>query len=114
MDKIEREERVFYAAAAHILIAMLTIKRVKFYRVKQGQTLEEIAAAFSVSPWLVIKENGLTEQPFAGQLLHIPFSSGNGYTVQAGDTKALLCGSREKYLQKNGTDVFYIGMRVRI
>ena len=93
---------------------MLKIKRTKFYKVKAGQSLEEIAAAFSVSPWLLAKENGLETQPFAGQILRIPSEIGNVYTVQEGDTKALLCGSEEKYAQKNGTDVFYIGMRVRI
>lgn len=76
--------------------------------------MEEIAGVFSVSAWLLVKENGLTEQPFAGQILRIPSEVGNEYTVQAGDTKALLCGSEEEYRRKNGTDVFYIGMRVRI
>ncbi len=93
---------------------MLKIKRAKFYKVKKGQSLEEIAAAFSVSAWLLVKENGLTTQPFAGQILRIPDEVGNEYTVQAGDTKTLLCGSNEKYAQKNGTDIFYIGMKIRI
>ena len=93
---------------------MLKIKRVKFYRVKGGQTVEEIAAAFSVSTWLLVKENGLIKQPFAGQILRIPDEVGNRYTVQAGDSKALLCGSKEEFAKKNGTDVFYIGMCVRI
>lgn len=98
----------------HILIGMLKIKRTKLYKVKSGQSIEEIAAAFSVSPWLLVKENGLTAQPFAGQILSIPDEVGDLYTVQAGDTKTLLCGSDENYAKKNGTDVFYIGMRVRI
>ena len=93
---------------------MLKIKRAKFYVVKKGQGLEEIAAAFSVSVWLLVKENGLTAQPFAGQILRIPDETGNEYTVQAGDTKDLLCGSKERYAQKNGTDIFYIGMKIRI
>ena len=93
---------------------MLKLKRTKFYTVKIGQSVEEIASAFSVSVWLLVKENGLTEQPFAGQILSIPDEVGNEYTVQAGDTKALLCGSEENYERKNGTDAFYIGMRVRV
>ena len=93
---------------------MLKIKRVKFYKVKGGQTIEEIATVFSVSAWLLVKENGLTAQPYAGQILTIPNETGNLYTVQPGDTKGLLCGGGEEYKQKNGTDVFYIGMRVRI
>ena len=86
----------------------------RYYRVKKGQTLEEIAEYFSVSERLLVKENGLTEAPFAGQILTIPTERGNAYTVQEGDTKALLCGSEENFYRKNGTDVFYIGMRVRI
>ena len=98
----------------HILIAMLKIVRAKFYKVKAGQRVEEIATAFGVSPWLLVKENGLKEQPFAGQILRIPAEIGNEYTVQAGDSKALLCGGEKNYRRKNGTDIFYIGMRVRI
>ena len=86
----------------------------RYYRVKKGQTLEEIADYFSVSERLLAKENGLAETPFAGQILTIPTERGNAYTVQEGDTKALLCGSEENFYRKNGTDVFYIGMRVRI
>ncbi len=93
---------------------MLKMKRTKFYKVKKGQSLEEIAAAFSTSPWLLVKENGLTTQPFVGQILSIPDEVGNEYTVQAGDSKALLCGGEENYRRKNGTDVFYIGMKIRI
>ena len=86
----------------------------EFYQVKKGQTLKEIADYFSVSERLLAQENGLTEAPFAGQILRIPKERGNAYIVQEGDTKALLCGDEEKYRRKNGTDVFYIGMRVRI
>ena len=73
-----------------------------------------IAQYFSVSEYLLAKENGLTQAPFAGQILRIPSERGNAYTVREGDTKALLCGSEENYVRKNGTDIFYIGMRVRI
>ena len=91
---------------------MLKIKCVKFYKVKGGQTIEEIAAAFSVSAWLLVKENHLTTQPYAGQILTLPAERGNAYTAQAGESKALLCGSEENFIKKNGTDVVYPGMRV--
>ena len=93
---------------------MLKIKCVKFYKVKGGQTIEEIAAAFSVSAWLLVKENHLTTQPYAGQILAIPSQTGDLYTVQAGDDKALLCGSEKAYSERNGTKVFYPGMCVRL
>ncbi len=76
--------------------------------------MAQIAAYFSLSPYLLAKENGLTEEPRAGEILRIPDAVGNAYTVQAGDTKALLCGSEENYERLNGTSVFYVGMRVRI
>ena len=72
----------------------------------------QIAEYYGVSAYLLAKENGLREEPYAGQVLKIPSEKGNAYFVQAGDTKALLCGSEENYEKRNGTEVFYIGMRV--
>ncbi len=77
-----------------------------------GQSLEEIAAYYSVSPYLLARENGLTEAPLAGRILKIPTERGNRYVVREGDTKALLCGSEARFREKNGTDAFYIGMEV--
>ena len=88
-----------------------TVQR-QFYQVKKGQTLAEIADYFSVSAFLLVKVNQLSAPIYAGQILKIPQESGNVYVVQEGDTKTLLCGDEETYRQKNGTDVFYIGMRV--
>ncbi len=93
---------------------MLKTKSAKYYQVKSGQSLEEIAAYFSVSPYLLAAQNRLRTPPFAGQLLEIPVERGNGYTVQEGDEKELLCGGKEGYLRRNGTEVFYVGMRVII
>ena len=91
---------------------MLKTEKWHYYQVKKGQTLREIADYFSVSEFLLVKENGLMEEVWAGQILRIPEERGNVYFVQAGDTKRLLCGSEEEYIKKNGTDIFYIGMRV--
>jgi len=90
------------------------MKWVKYYRVKEGQTLREIAEAFSVSEWKLAKENGLKTEPYIGQCLRIPTQRGNAYIVQEGDTKELLSGSAENYENVNGTEIFYIGMRVII
>ena len=84
----------------------------QYYKVKEGQTVEGIAAFFCVSPRLLARENGLQCEVRAGQILRIPSEKGNAYTVCAGDSKALLCGSEEAFEKKNGTDVCYIGMRV--
>ena len=91
---------------------MLRIERKRYYQVKAGQDLRAIAEYFSVSEWLLVKENGLTDEPPVGALIKIPDEYGHAYIVQAGDTKELLCGSAENYRRKNGTDIFYIGMRV--
>ena len=91
---------------------MLRMERVKYYKVKEGQSLREIAEFFSVAEALLIGENALQGAPCAGALLKIPSEHGNAYIVREGDTKELLCGSAENYRRKNGTDVFYIGMRV--
>lgn len=90
-----------------------TVQR-KFYKVKEGQTLSQIAEYFSVSERVLARENGLKTSPSAGQILRIPEEKGNAYTVRAGDTKILLCGSEERYERLNGTKVFYIGMKIII
>ncbi len=91
---------------------MLKTVQVQYYKVKEGQGVKEIAQYFSLSPYLLAKENALKNEPSCGCILKIPNEKGNYYTVKEGDTKALLCGSEENYEKKNGTDVFYIGMRV--
>ena len=91
---------------------MLKTEQVRYYKIKDGQSLRDIAVAFCVSEFLLVKENALTEPPRAGQILKIPTERGNAYIVRAGDTKQLLSGNDENYRRKNGTDVFYIGMRV--
>ena len=86
----------------------------QFYQVKAGQTIVQIAEYFHVAPRVLIKENGLTEEVRAGQILKVPSQKGNGYIVKAGENKALLCGSEERFECLNGTSAFYIGMSVRI
>ena len=90
---------------------MLKIEKVKYHKVLQGQTLREIAAAYCVSEWALARENCLTCEVEAGQILRLPKSGGNRYTVQAGDDKKILCGSKENYEEKNGK-YLYPGQRV--
>ena len=91
---------------------MLRVKISKYYKVKEGQTLRNIAEPFGVAERLLVKENALVSPPFVGQILRIPDTRGNAYTAKAGETKTLLCGNEEGYERKNGTDILYIGMRV--
>ena len=90
---------------------MLKIASVKFHKVVAGQTVKEIAAAYHVGVFALVKENGLTEEVVDGQVLRLPKERGNGYTVKAGDSKGLLCGTKEGYEKCNGT-FLYPGMRV--
>ncbi|MBE7068051.1 MAG: LysM peptidoglycan-binding domain-containing protein [Clostridiales bacterium] len=91
---------------------MLTIKKTKYYKVKNGQSLSDVARAFCVSARVLAKANGLSEELQKGQILRIPESAGNAYTATATDTPALLCGSGEKFIEKNGGAYLYPGMRV--
>lgn len=91
---------------------MLKTERVQFYKVQAGQSLEEIAAYFSLSPYLLARVNGITSPLKPGKILKIPSEYGNAYFVCEGDTKTLLCGSEENYFRRNGTGVFYIGMKI--
>ena len=102
---------IFFCTVAYA-IYMLKVERKRFYRVKTGQSLKEIANAFCVSEFLLAKCNGLKAQPFAGQILLIPSERGNAYLVKQGDDKTLLCGNEDNYKKKNGTDILYLGMRV--
>ena len=106
--------RFHFFGAKCIYLYMLKTQQRQFYQVKKGQTLAQIAENFSVSPFLLVKINRLASPPCVGQILQIPNERGNLYVVQEGDTKILLCGSEENYRALNGTDVFYIGMRVVI
>lgn len=83
-----------------------------FYRVKSGQNLSRIAAAFSVPICLLARENSLTEEPRAGQVLKIPQNCGNLYRVNGGESRTLLCGSPENFLARNGTTALFPSQKV--
>ena len=89
----------------------LSLRIPKFYRVKRGQTLLEIASVFCVSPALLARENGVKGELCGGEVLHLP-PRGNGYTVRGGESKTLLCGSPQNFLALNGTAAFYPGQKV--
>lgn len=92
---------------------MIKIEIPKYYQVREGQTLREIARAFGVSERVLAKTNGLTEEPFVGQVLTVPKEAvGNAYTACEGQTRALLCGDDERFMRLNGRTACYPGMRV--
>ena len=90
----------------------LLLKESGFYRVKRGQTLQMIARAFSCPERLIAAQNGLTEDVGEGEIVLIPKTEGNLYTVRGGESKALLSGSDERFFEKNKTDCLYPTQKV--
>ena len=85
----------------------LLLKESEFYRVKKGQTLKSIAAAFACTERLIAAFNNLTEEVGEGEVIMIPRVEGNLYTVRGGESKALLSGSSERFYETNQTNCLY-------
>ena len=79
---------------------------------KRGQTLQSIAFAFSCPERLIVKANDLQGEVNEGEILWIPSVEGNLYTVRGGESKSQLCGSRERFFEKNGTHCLYPTQKV--
>ena len=105
--------KAYFITAHTYIIKMLKIKNTKLYKVKRGQTLKTLSFDIGISAYLLVEENGLKKELYEGQILYLP-PTNCIYTVQAGDTKTLLCGSEKNYQIRNGTDVFYPGMKVHL
>lgn len=85
----------------------LVFKASEYYRVKRGQSLWDIAAAFRLPPRIIAECNHLKEEPQEGSVLYIPQQNGNLYIVKGGESKSLLCGSAACFEEKNRTKAFY-------
>ncbi len=105
--------KAYFASFSIYTIVMLKLKEQKWYKVKRGQTLQTIATGLNTTAYALARENDLKEEVYEGQLLRVP-EARPLYTAQAGDDKALLCGSEQAYVKRNGTQAFYPGMRVRL
>ena len=92
----------------------LLLKESEFYRVKRGQTLKDVAKAFSCPERLLASLNNLTEEVTEGEILLIPDTEGNLYTVRGGESKTLLSGSGEQFFEKNRTNCLYPTQKVLI
>lgn len=92
---------------------MLKVQIPCYYRVKNGQTIKQIAFTFGVAERLLVKENKLTCEPSVGQILYVPKREiGNALTAYSSATKTLLCGNESNFEKRNGTAILYPGMRV--
>ncbi len=83
----------------------------KYYRVKRGQTLSEVAETFHTTPRLLVLKNNLTAELWEGQILELP-PAGNLYRVRGGESRSMLCGSMKAFEEKNGTRRLYVGQTV--
>ncbi len=83
-----------------------------YYRLKKGQSLCDVARFYGVPPRVLAAYNRLEEEPPAGRVLQIPAERRNLYTVRGGESKALLCGSKENFEERNQTEHLYIGQIV--
>jgi LysM repeat protein len=81
---------------------MLKQEYKKLHKVIESETLEKIAQNYRIPIRAIVRENNLKREVWAGQVLVLPAFQGNLYTAQAGDSKELLCGSKENYEKKNG------------
>ena len=90
---------------------MLKLREKQLHKVGKGQTIESIATAYKLPPRSIVLENSLTSEVCEGQILFIPKRQGNLYTAKAGESKELLCGSKENYEKKNGREL-YPGLKI--
>lgn len=90
----------------------LELVRGDYIRVRKGQTLAAIAETYSLPPRLIAAENALTEEVTEGQILRLPHTECNLYTVRGGESKTLLCGSPETFERLNRTQRLYPGQKV--
>ncbi len=90
----------------------LTLEEPKFYRVKQGQSLQMIARVFRIPPRVLAEHNRLTGEPPAGSVLELPAERHDLYLVQGRESKTLLCGSKEAFESRNRTPFLFPGQLV--
>ena len=98
---------LFFHVRAYNIAMKLELSTPKFYRVKKGQSLLQIAETFRLPLRVLAACNRLSAEPQQGCVLQIPEACGNLYMVKGGETKSLLCGSVEKFYEKNCTESFY-------
>lgn len=91
---------------------MMNVPNLEYYKVKEGQTLSAIARHFSCPERLIVKENGLTKEVRAGQILRLPKERRHLYTAQEGDGKKLISGEESRYDTANGASSPYPGQQV--
>jgi LysM repeat protein len=81
------------------------------HRVKEGETLASIAADYNVPVSMIIKDNKLCGDIYAGQRLVIGYVKGTIYTVKPQDTLESIAQkfgvAPQKILSDNNIEIIY-------
>lgn len=80
------------------------------HRVAIGESLTDVATAYGVTVWRLVKNNGTTERPRANSILFIE-KGGRLYEIKIGDTPSSIAArfkvNEEELLRLNGENAFF-------
>lgn len=80
------------------------------HRVAFGESLAEIAAAYGVTVWRLVKSNGISERPRANSILFIE-KGGRLYEMKIGDSPSSIAArfnvNEEELIRLNGENAFF-------
>jgi hypothetical protein len=89
-----------------------------YYRVQEGQTLKSISEKTGISVNSIIKENALTEEVWAGDLLFLTKEDCTFYKVLPQDTVKSICKkfnlTEEQFFSLNGVPYVYYGQIIKV
>ena len=81
---------------------MLKLEEKKLHTVKAGQTLRSISRAYQIPESVVVLENGLTGEPYAGQVLILPKKRGDYYIIPT------------RYGEETGIQLFFSKIEINL
>lgn len=88
------------------------------YRVKENESLADISSKFSSPQGVIIFENDLQEEVYAGQVIIVPVVKGTPYKVKPFDTLFGIAKengvSVEELKEKNKTEEIVVGQIIFI
>ncbi|MBQ9486163.1 MAG: LysM peptidoglycan-binding domain-containing protein [Clostridia bacterium] len=89
-----------------------------FYRVAENDGVLSLAKRFGVSPAAIVKDNALSKEISAGDVLFIRKTEGELYTVKPFDTLEEVAArfgvSPEKLAEYNGVEYLFYGLTIVI
>lgn len=89
-----------------------------YYRVQEGQTIKSISERTGISVNSIIKQNALTEEVWAGDLLFLTKEDCALYKVMPQDTVKSVCKkfnlTEEQFFLLNGVPYVYYGQIIKV